>query len=74
MYCHLLDERQVVLVSVGVSDLMDQVCCGSQVIENNGLLVASSNEFVVAFSLDNGAESATVGHNEHVLGRAAQSA
>jgi len=53
---------------------MDQVCCGSQVIENNGLLVASSNEFVVAFSLDNGAESATVGHNEHVLGRAAQSA
>ena len=60
-------------MSVGVGDLMDQVCRGSQVIENNGLLVARSNKFVAAFSLDDGAESASVGHQEHVSGRAAKS-
>ena len=50
---HLLNERQVVLVTEVIGDLVSQVSCGLQIIKIKSFLVAGCDEFMTAVSLDN---------------------
>ena len=50
---HLLNERQVVLVTEVIGDLVSQVSCGLQIIKIKSFLVAWCDEFMTAVSLDN---------------------
>ncbi len=55
---YLLPEREIILVSVVVSDLVHLVSSGLESIKDDSLLVARGNELVVTFSLYNGSEGA----------------
>ena len=53
---YLLDQWEVVLVAIVVADCVHKVASWLESVENYGLFVAGGDEFVIAVSLDDGAE------------------